>query len=57
MSHTRKTTLAFILLELSPILLFEIDFVSTLNSKMLRNILMVLDRNVEQEETTCHIQE
>ena len=27
---TRMTTLAFLLLELSPLLVFEIDFVSTL---------------------------
>ena len=30
MSSTRMTTLAFLLLELPPIVLFEIDFVSAL---------------------------
>ena len=30
MSHTRITTLAFLLLELSPLLVFEFDFVSAL---------------------------
>ena len=30
MSHTRMTTLAFLLLELSPFVLFEIDFSSAL---------------------------
>ena len=30
MSHSRMTTLAFLLLELSPFVLFEIDFLSAL---------------------------
>ena len=30
MSHTRMTSLALLLLELSPFVLFEIDFVSAL---------------------------
>ena len=30
MSYTRMTTLAFLLFELSPFILFEIDFVSAL---------------------------
>ena len=48
------TTLAFLHLELSPFILFEIDLVSTL-SHTLWNILMVLGRNVKQGETTFHI--
>ena len=31
MSHIRMTTLAFLLLELSPFVLFEIDFISALS--------------------------
>ena len=49
------TTLAFFLLELFPFVLFERDFVT--NSTTLRNILMVLRRNVEQDETTCRVQD
>ena len=50
---------AFILLlELSPLLLFEIDFLSLLcNTHTLRNILMMLGTNVEQDEMTCCVQE
>ena len=57
MSHTRFTTLAFLLLELSPFVLFEKDFVSALYSNTLWNISMVLGRNVEQDQTTCGVQE
>ena len=55
MSHTRMTTSAFILLlELSPLLVFEFDFLSLLcNTNTLRNILMMLGKNVEQGEMTC----
>ena len=43
MSHTRMTTSAFLLLELSPLLVFEFDFLSLLcNTNTLRNILMIL---------------
>ena len=56
MLHTRMTTLAFLLLELSPFVLFEIDF-SSANWNSLWNILMVLGRNVEQDQTTCAAQE
>ena len=59
MSHTRMTTLAFfLLLELSPFFVFEFDFLSLLcNMNTLWNILMMLGTNVEQDKTTCCIQE
>ena len=66
LSHRRLTTLPFfLLLELSPFVLFEKDFMfyfkkilcPLCNSNTLRNISMVLGRNVEQDETACHIQE
>ena len=58
MSHTRMTTLAFLLLELSPFLVFEFDFLSLLcNTNTLWNILVMLGTNVEQEELMCCVQE
>ena len=48
-SRKRMTTLVFLLLELSPFILFEIDFVSALYFEYLWNIGMVLGRNVEQD--------
>ena len=58
MSHTRFTTLAFILLELPRFVLFEKKISCPLfNSNTLRNISMVLGRNVEQDKTTCRVQE
>ena len=55
MSHTRMTTLTFfLLLELSPLLVFEFDYLSLLcNTNTLRNILMILGTNVEQDEMKC----
>ena len=51
------TTLAFLLSELSPLLVFELDFLSLLcNTNTLQNILMMLGTNVEQDEMTCCIQ-
>ena len=48
----------FLLLELSPLLVFEYDFLSLLcNMNTLQNILMILGRNVEQDEVTCWVQE
>ena len=48
MSHTRMTTLAFLLLELSPLLVFEFDFLSLLcSTNTLWNILMMLGTKVE----------
>ena len=51
------TAVAFLLLELFPLLLFEFHFLSTLYPYTLRNILMILGRNVEQDEIMCCIQE
>ena len=41
MSLTGMKTLAFLLFELSPFVLFEVDFVPLYNSNTLWNILMV----------------
>ena len=59
MSHIRMTTLAFfLLLELSPLLVFEFDVLSLLcNTNTLQNILMMLGTKVEQDEMTCCVQE
>ena len=58
MSHTRMTTSAFLLLVLSPLLVFEFDFLSLLcNTNTLRNILMMLCTNVQQDEMMCCVQE
>ena len=47
-----------LLLELSPLLVFEFDVLSLLcNTNTQRNILMMLGTNVEQDEMTCCIQE
>ena len=52
--RTRMTTLAFLLLELFPFVLFEIDFLPTLSLKF---PFEYLDSwNVEQDET-CRVQE
>ena len=57
-SRTRMSTLAFLLLELSPfVLFFKLISCSLCNSNTIRNILMVFGRNVEQDETTCRLQE
>ena len=59
MSHTRMRSMAFfLLLKLSPLLVFEFDFLSLLcNTNTLRNILMMLDTNAIQAEMMCCIQE
>ena len=49
MSCLRMTILVLLLLELSPFILFEIDFVLLCNWNTLWNVLMVLGRNVEQD--------
>ena len=57
MSHTR-TSAFFLLLELSPLLVFDFDFLFLLcYTNTLRNILMMLGTNVEQDEMTCCVQE
>ena len=48
----------FVPLEISPFLVFEFDFLSLLcNTNTLRNILMMLGTNVEQDEMTICVQE
>ena len=55
------TTLPFLLLSLSPFVIFDINYtlISCLicKSNTLWNILMVLGRNIEQSKTTCCVQE
>ena len=61
MSHTRMTTLPFLLLALSPSVIFDSDnpLISCplCKSKTLWNIFMILGRNVEQDQTTHCVQE
>ena len=60
MSCTRMTTLPFLLLALSPFVIFDSDYPLILcplcKSKILWNIFMILGRNVEQDKTTCDVQ-
>ena len=60
MSHSRMTTLPFLLFALSPFVMSYSDFplISCLlcKSKTLWDIFMILSRNVEQDQTTCHVQ-
>ena len=61
MSRTRMTTLSYLLLTLSPFVIFNIDYASILRplckSNSLWNIFMILSRNIEQDEMTSLIQE
>ena len=61
MSHTRITTLPFLLLVLSPFVIFDSDNLliscPLCKSETLGNIFMILDRNVEQDQMTCRVQE
>ena len=61
MSHIRMTTLPFLLLVLSPFVIFDSDYPLILcllcKSKTLWNIFMILGRNVEQDQMKCCIQE
>ena len=61
MLHTRMTTLPFLLLVLSPFVIFDSDNPLILcplcKSKTLWNIFMILGRNVEQDQITCLVQE
>ena len=54
-------TLPFLLLELSPFVIFDSDYAliscPLCNSNTLWIILILLDRNVEQDETMCCVQE
>ena len=56
--HIQEYLHLFLLLELSPLLVSEFDFLSLLcNTNTLRNILMMLGTNVEQDDMTCSVQE
>ena len=61
MSLTRMTTLPYLLLALSPFLIFDSDYALILcplcNSNTLWNIFMILGRNVEQDKMMCLVQE
>ena len=57
----KMTTLPFLLLVLYPFLMSDSDYplISCLlcKSKTLWYIFMILGRNVEQDQTTCRVQE
>ena len=57
MSGTRTTTLALLLLELSPFLCLNLISCPLCTMNTLQNILMILGRNVEQDQMSCYIQE
>ena len=61
MSCTRMTTLLFLLLPLSPFIIFDSDYPLILcqlcKSKNLWNIFMILGRNVEQDQMMSRVQE
>ena len=61
MSRTRMTTLPFLLLALSPFVMSDSDYPlisrPLCKTKTLWNIFMILGRNVELDQTTCHVQE
>ena len=61
MSRTRMTTVPFLLLALSPFVMFDNDYpliqCPLYKSKTLWNIFMILSRSVEQDQTMCRVQE
>ena len=61
MLRTRMTTQSFLLLALPPFVIFDSDnpLIScpVCKSKTFWNILMILGRNEEQDQTTCLVQE
>ena len=61
MLHTRMTTLTFLLLALSPFVIFVSDnpliSCQLCKSKTLWNIFMILGTNVEQDQMMCRVQE
>ena len=61
MSYTIMTTLPFLLLALPPFVIFDGDYAliscPLCKSNTLWNIFMILHRNVEQDKTTCCVQE
>ena len=54
-------TLPFLLLALSPFVIFDSDYALILcplyKSTTFWNTFMIFGRNIEQDEMTCHIQE
>ena len=60
MSHTRMTTLPFLLFALLPFVMSDSDYplisCPHCKSKTLWDIFMILGRNVEQDQTKCHVQ-
>ena len=58
---TRMTSLASLLLVLSPFVIFDGECALLLcplcNSNTLWNVFIILGRYVEQDETMCHVQE
>ena len=61
MLRTSLTTLAFLLLALSPFIMSHSDYplisCPLCKSKTLWNIFMILGRNVEEDHLTCRVQE
>ena len=62
MLRLRMTNMPFMLLGLSPFFIFDSDYYALIScslcqSNILWNVFMILCRNVEQDKTTCHIQE
>ena len=61
MLRTRMTTLAFFILALSPFVVSASDYplisCPLCKLKALWNIFMILGRNLEQDQTTCCVQE
>ena len=61
MLHERMTNLPFLLLALSPFVIFDSDYAliscPLCKSNTLWNILMILGSNEEQDQTIFHIQE
>ena len=56
-SHTRMTTLAFLLLVLSPFIIFDRLSIDTVSQRPFGIFLVILGRNVEQDQMTCHVHE
>ena len=60
MLRKRMTTLPFLLLALSPFVMSDSDYplisCPLSKSKTLWDISMILGGNVEQDQTTCHVQ-
>ena len=59
MSRTRMTTLPFLLLALSPFIIFDSDYALILcplcKLNTFWNIFMILGRDVEQDKVTGHV--